>query len=256
MQDKFRVFNNGAGQLRGGGAEDQGAAGAASIASDRRARHADAADARRAQDLSPPHRGARLLGSRLRAGDDGAGPRLRDLRRRLRSPAGAVPRSRRRLSRGGAAESPSRFLEHPRDAAGAPSRACEGVSVRRRHRLDGRVHRRPGGALPSLRRLRRSFARQRAATACRGRSSRSSCTRITSRARPTARRAGRGRSAPAAVITKRTRATDRPNRPNLHYCEWIRGWTHTCLEIYGEIAEKNPGFLRQFDDEEVPEKVS
>jgi len=46
------------------------------------------------------------------------------------------------------------------------------------------------------------------------------------------------------------------NTPNLHYCEWIRGWTHTCLEIYGEIAERNPAFLRQFDDEEVPEKVS
>ena len=45
-------------------------------------------------------------------------------------------------------------------------------------------------------------------------------------------------------------------RPNLHYCEWIRGWTHTCLEIYGELAERNPDFLRQFDDEEVTEKVS
>ena len=33
------------------------------------------------------------------------------------------------------------------------------------------------------------------------------------RARPTARRAGRGRFAPAAVITKRTRATDRPTVP-------------------------------------------
>jgi uncharacterized protein len=44
-------------------------------------------------------------------------------------------------------------------------------------------------------------------------------------------------------------------QPNLHYCEWIRGWTHTCLEIYGEIALKNPGFLRQFDDEPA-EKVS
>lgn len=44
-------------------------------------------------------------------------------------------------------------------------------------------------------------------------------------------------------------------QPNLHYCEWIRGWTHTCLEIYGEIAVKNPGFLRQFEDE-VAEKVS
>ncbi len=44
-------------------------------------------------------------------------------------------------------------------------------------------------------------------------------------------------------------------RPNLHYCEWIRGWTHTCLEIYGEIAVKNPAFLQQFEDE-APEKVS
>jgi uncharacterized protein len=39
---------------------------------------------------------------------------------------------------------------------------------------------------------------------------------------------------------------------NLHYCEWIRGWTHTCLEIYGELAVKNPGFLRQFDDDPAP----
>jgi len=44
--------------------------------------------------------------------------------------------------------------------------------------------------------------------------------------------------------------------PNLHYCEWIRGWTHTCLEIYGELALKNPGFLRQFDgaDDEAPQR--
>jgi uncharacterized protein len=36
-------------------------------------------------------------------------------------------------------------------------------------------------------------------------------------------------------------------RPNLHYCEWIRGWTDTCLTIYGEIATANPAFLRQFE---------
>jgi uncharacterized protein len=36
--------------------------------------------------------------------------------------------------------------------------------------------------------------------------------------------------------------------PNLHYCEWIRGWTNTCLEIYGELAVRNPRFLEQFDD--------
>ena len=37
-------------------------------------------------------------------------------------------------------------------------------------------------------------------------------------------------------------------RPNLHYCEWIRAWTDTCLRIYGELAARNPGYLEQFDD--------
>jgi uncharacterized protein len=36
---------------------------------------------------------------------------------------------------------------------------------------------------------------------------------------------------------------------NLHYCEWVRGWTHTCLEIYGTLAALKPEFLRQFDEE-------
>jgi uncharacterized protein len=34
---------------------------------------------------------------------------------------------------------------------------------------------------------------------------------------------------------------------NLHYCTWVRSWTHTCLEIYGTLAEKNPEFLARFD---------
>lgn len=34
-------------------------------------------------------------------------------------------------------------------------------------------------------------------------------------------------------------------RPNLHYCEWIRAWTHTCLEVYGTLAERRPEFLRK-----------
>lgn len=34
---------------------------------------------------------------------------------------------------------------------------------------------------------------------------------------------------------------------NLHYCTWVRSWTHTCLEIYGALAEKNPAFLARFD---------
>ena len=36
--------------------------------------------------------------------------------------------------------------------------------------------------------------------------------------------------------------------PNLHYCEWIRRWTDTCLRVYGELAERNPGYLAQFDE--------
>jgi uncharacterized protein len=36
--------------------------------------------------------------------------------------------------------------------------------------------------------------------------------------------------------------------PNLHYCDWIRSWTDTCLQIYGEIAARNPGFLRHFEE--------
>ena len=35
--------------------------------------------------------------------------------------------------------------------------------------------------------------------------------------------------------------------PNLHYCDWIRRWTDTCLRIYGEVAVQNPGYLKQFD---------
>jgi uncharacterized protein len=35
--------------------------------------------------------------------------------------------------------------------------------------------------------------------------------------------------------------------PNLHYCEWIRAWTNTCLEVYGTLAERRPEFLGQFE---------
>jgi uncharacterized protein len=45
-------------------------------------------------------------------------------------------------------------------------------------------------------------------------------------------------------------------RPNLHYCDWIRGWTDVCLQIYGELAVRNPAFLAQFDDEPAKEPVS
>lgn len=33
---------------------------------------------------------------------------------------------------------------------------------------------------------------------------------------------------------------------NLHYCDWIREWTDTCLRIYGAISAQNPEFLETF----------
>lgn len=33
---------------------------------------------------------------------------------------------------------------------------------------------------------------------------------------------------------------------NLHYCDWIRDWTHTCLKIYGALSVQNPAFLSRF----------
>jgi len=36
---------------------------------------------------------------------------------------------------------------------------------------------------------------------------------------------------------------------NLHYCDWIRGWTDLCLGIYGDIAARNPEYLRHFEEE-------
>ncbi len=45
-------------------------------------------------------------------------------------------------------------------------------------------------------------------------------------------------------------------KPNLHYCDWIRGWTDVCLTVYGELSERNPAFLRQFDREDMAERVA
>jgi uncharacterized protein len=35
---------------------------------------------------------------------------------------------------------------------------------------------------------------------------------------------------------------------NLHYCDWIRGWTDKCLQVYGAIAAQNPSFLDHFSE--------
>ena len=45
-------------------------------------------------------------------------------------------------------------------------------------------------------------------------------------------------------------------RPNLHYCDWIRGWTDVCLRVYGALSVRNPSFLQRFDREPMTEKVA
>jgi len=42
---------------------------------------------------------------------------------------------------------------------------------------------------------------------------------------------------------------------NLHYCEWIRGWTDVCLQVYGEISVRNPSFFAQFEDQHEASQV-
>jgi uncharacterized protein len=46
------------------------------------------------------------------------------------------------------------------------------------------------------------------------------------------------------------------SRPNLHYCEWIRGWTDVCLRVYGELSVRNPAYFAQFDQSGAKEMVS
>ena len=168
------------------------------------------------------------------------GPRLRDRRQRLRSAARPVPRARRRLSRRRAGQQASRFLQRARDAAGDSSGPCQGLSVRRGHRADGRCDRRSGGALPSLCRIGRARTRHRQRRRLLGEAAgfleshhinnKTDCQ--TCWARPIC--------AGGCYHEAHTRY-ESTSHPNLHYCEWIRGWTHTCLEIYGALAERNPG---------------
>ena len=86
------------GQLRPHRPEHQGAARAASPAPGRRARHAHRAEPRRRVDLPAPVRGDRLLGSRLRAGDDVVAARVRDRGRRASSSCSRGFQSARRRS--------------------------------------------------------------------------------------------------------------------------------------------------------------
>ena len=171
------------------------------------------------------HERTRLLGSRLRAGDHRARPRLRVRRRRLRTtcsrssaisrPTTATPRSRIAITGSPTcARRSARFTRaRARRVRAARASACSASPPTATSR----------SAIASPGRTITSWAT--CTTASIARSSR--VPRVASHRQQDRlrRRAGRGRSAPAAAITKPTRATASTERPNLHYCEWIRGWT-------------------------------
>ena len=98
VQDKFRVFHNGAGSYDVVAPKIKELLQAAPQPADRRARDADLRPDGHQADLPPPHRGDRVLGGRLRAGDHVADRGHAISERRLRRDARAVPRSRRTSS--------------------------------------------------------------------------------------------------------------------------------------------------------------
>src|SRR2546430_4832269 len=47
-----------------------------------------------------------------------------------------------------------------------------------------------------------------------------------------------------------------PGHAKLHQWASLRGWADVCLQIYGELSARNPAFLAQFDDQDTKEMVS
>ena len=80
-----------------------------------------------------------------------------------------------------------------------------------------------------------------------GKSSLASWRCITLRTRRTAIHVGLAHCAPEGCYHEANTRYGTTAQPNLHYCDWIRSWTDTCLRVYGEIATHNPNFLRQYD---------
>ena len=160
VQDKFRVFHNGSGSY------DVVAPKIKELLKRHRSRPIGArvtltsgTDGRQA-DLPAPHRGDRVLGGRLRAGDDGARPRPRDFRdaatTRCSGSSAISPTnsSRRRLqNRHHGFSNVKETLEelHKGVSKAFPCGAGLGLAGRR----DGRRRR----AVPSLRGVRRAQAR-------------------------------------------------------------------------------------------------
>ena len=161
VQDKFRVFHNGTGSYDVVAPKIKELLKRHRTPADRRARHADLGHARHQAHLPAPHRGDRLLGSRLRAGDDLAGARPRDLATQgYDDDARAVPRAGRRVPRGVGRRTGITASRTSRRRSRRFTRAMsKAYPVRRRARPDGRRDRRRRRAVPPVRRLRRAQAR-------------------------------------------------------------------------------------------------
>ena len=210
VQDKFRVFHNGAGSYDVVAPKIKELLARHRTPADRRARHAhvrQTLDVKRIYQHLTEEMGFWEVGfapvttapSRDHAiGDGGFDDML-----------GAVPRrSPHDFLEASLAEPASRLLERASETLEEIHKGVSkaypcgaglgllGVADRRRRR-----------ALPPLRRIRRAQARHGARRHRSRARSRRSSSRITSRTRPTAAPAGRGRSARAAAITRRTRAT-------------------------------------------------
>ena len=256
LQNKFRVFHNGAGSYDARRAEDQGAARAAPVAADWRARDADARHARRSAASTT------TCTNEIGFWEVGfapvtavARPRARVWRRRLRGGPRAVPRS----GAGTIAtpRSPNRHhgFSNVRETLGEIHKGASkawpcgagfgllGVSTAGDVNL---CHRFAGSDDHKLGTVRDGIDRdaQRAFLDSHHVANKTDCQ--TCWARPLC--------AGGCYHEAHTRYGT-TERPNLHYCEWIRGWTDTCLQIYGEIAQGNPAFLQQFEDatDEAPQ---
>ena len=214
------------GQLRRGGAEGEGAA-ARHIAGPIGARvtlTTQTLDVTRI--FRHLHRRDRVLGGRLRAGHHLAAARLRHRRRRLRRTCSRSSacwpqeflRARRSTDRHHGFSNVRETLDEIHKGV------AQGLPLRRRPRPDGRGDRRRRGAVPPLRRLGRAQLRHRARRH-RPRDSRRLPRRAPHRQQDRlpdllGAAALRGR-----LLSRGPHALRRHGAPNLHYCDWIRGWT-------------------------------
>ena len=244
-------------QLRHRRAEDQRTAEAAPQPADRRARHADVGDAGRQADLPAPHRGDRILGGRLRAGDDVAEPRSTPSRiaatTRCSASSAISPTSSSSASVANRHHGFSNVKETLEELHKGVSKAFPcGAGL-------GLLGVATDGDVALCHRFAGSDAHKFGTVARRHRSRRAARVPRVAPHRQQDRLpapAGRGRSARAAATTKRTRATARRRGRTCTTATGSAAGPTSACRIYGELSERNPAFLTQFDRPMTAERVS